>query len=228
VPVPAAVHDSGVQRAKGRDSELTAFVAAEGAAKLLMRQVQNALSTLVAGEMDSLFALVTREVPRAIRCARATLFLVEEPGKGARANLRTVFAEGTRVSLPITRRSIAGGAVAENKPQLVHDAYLDARFDPHWDRKTGFRTHAVLCYPIRAALDHDVRYGCVQLINKQDAGGGAEGVIFQESDIRLVDGLCKKLASVLLRASASGGVFGVTGSGRVVHRVEPPLVLPDD
>ena len=59
--------------------------------------------------------------------------------------------------------------------QNVHDAYVDSRFDPFWDRKNGYRTHSILCAPIRTIEDPDVRYGCVQLINKKGMDGSFDG-----------------------------------------------------
>ena len=54
--------------------------------------------------------------------------------------------------VPINRRSLAGSTVASNELQAVEDAYADLRFDPYWDRKSGYRTVSILCCPVRRGV----------------------------------------------------------------------------
>jgi adenylate cyclase len=35
------------------------------------------------------------------------------------------------------------------KPEIIDDAYADARFNQEVDRRTGYRTRNILCVPIR-------------------------------------------------------------------------------
>lgn len=44
------------------------------------------------------------------------------------------------------------------------DAYSDARFDPRFDRETGYVTRSVLCLPIFS--DGGAVIGVIQLVNK--------------------------------------------------------------
>ncbi len=41
-------------------------------------------------------------------------------------------------------KSIAGFVAATGRTLNIRDAYLDKRFDPSWDRKTGYKTKAML------------------------------------------------------------------------------------
>eukprot|EP01062_Namystynia_karyoxenos_P074415 TRINITY_DN712_c0_g1_i1.p1 TRINITY_DN712_c0_g1~~TRINITY_DN712_c0_g1_i1.p1 ORF type:complete len:1356 (+),score=452.92 TRINITY_DN712_c0_g1_i1:114-4181(+) len=76
---------------------------------------------------------------------------------------------------------IAGTVALTGEACNIPDAYSDSRFNPEVDRRTGYRTRAILCYPIL----HEGRVVAVaQLINKVDAHGRAD--VFTAADERLL------------------------------------------
>ena len=60
-------------------------------------------------------------------------------------------ATGEIVTMPrsIPRHSVAGWVFSEGTSALVPDAYADPRFYTGVDEKTGYRTRAILCVPLR-------------------------------------------------------------------------------
>lgn len=118
-------------------------------------------------------ALIKRLVSTAskiVNADRASLFLVD-PATG---DLWSKVAEGEN-SREIRIRAGQGlaGWVAQNGQMLnIPDAYHDARFNQDVDRRTGYRTKAILCGPVRNLQGQTI--GVIQVINKQSGGVFAE------------------------------------------------------
>jgi len=85
---------------------------------------------------------------------------------------------------------IAGSVFTANQPVFIHDAYADSRFNPEVDRKTGYRTHNILCTPIR---NKGKVIGVTQVLNKRDGG-------FDQEDLKLLEALTSQAASALENA----------------------------
>ncbi len=69
------------------------------------------------------------------------------------------------------------GWVAENmKPVYVNDVYKDGRFDPNYDKMTGFDSRSILCVPL---LFKGKLLGVIQAINPIDRAG------FDNNDLSL-------------------------------------------
>lgn len=73
-------------------------------------------------------------------------------------------------------QGIAGWVAQNRKNLLVNDAYNDPRFDPMYDKNTGFITKSILCAPL---LFKGKLLGVIQAINPVDKDG------FDENDINL-------------------------------------------
>ncbi len=69
-------------------------------------------------------------------------------------------------------RGLVGAALKLGRPVLVQDAYADPRFDPSFDRATGYRTRSVLAVPLHSRAGDPV--GVLQALNKRDGSFGAE------------------------------------------------------
>ena len=90
------------------------------------------------------------ELSREVMTAEASSLLVLEPETG---KLQFVVARGTAgPALKSTTvdlgQGIAGWVAQTGEPLLIADAYRDARFDPSYDQRTGFRTRSILTVPI--------------------------------------------------------------------------------
>ncbi|XP_021361131.1 cGMP-specific 3',5'-cyclic phosphodiesterase-like isoform X2 [Mizuhopecten yessoensis] len=77
----------------------------------------------------------------------------------------SIHTEDNEIKVPFGR-GIAGH-VAETKETVnIEEAYDDPRFNQDVDKKTGYRTHSILCMPILSYDDELV--GVAQIINKVD------------------------------------------------------------
>jgi len=73
-------------------------------------------------------------------------------------------SELVEIRLPIGK-GIAGHVAATGDVANIADAYLDPRFNPEFDRKSGYRTKTILCMPMKNKDDKIV--GVFQLLNKR-------------------------------------------------------------
>ncbi|MCE9584300.1 MAG: PP2C family protein-serine/threonine phosphatase, partial [Planctomycetes bacterium] len=71
----------------------------------------------------------------------------------------------TVIRFPIGK-GIAGHVAATKEIVNIADAYQDPRFNPEFDRKTGYKTQTILCAPL-LTRDNEV-IGVLQVINKKD------------------------------------------------------------
>jgi sigma-B regulation protein RsbU (phosphoserine phosphatase) len=88
------------------------------------------------------------------------------------------------------------GTVAESsRPLLIPDAYKDSRFNPAFDRETGFRTRCVLTVPLKA---RGSLIGVAQVLNRRTADGTPS--TFDESDVAKFSTLADHAAIALENA----------------------------
>ena len=60
---------------------------------------------------------------------------------------------------------IAGWVAKYQQPLVIEDCYKDPRFNPSYDKKTGFRTKSMICVPM---MRDGKLIGTMQVINKKD------------------------------------------------------------
>lgn len=94
----------------------------------------------------------------------ASVFLVDSAKQELFSHVNSTGAE---ICIPITT-GIAGRVATSGEPLIINDAYADERFNRSNDLKTGFRTHSILCVPLK--LKRGAVIGVVQLINKTRRG----------------------------------------------------------
>ena len=89
------------------------------------------------------------------------------------------------------------GAVVLMSGEMINvkNAYKDPRFDPEWDKVTGFRTTSLLCAPL---LTSNETVGVVYVINKLDDDGNIEE--FSKEDESLLEHFADT-ASVAIKKS---------------------------
>jgi len=114
--------------------------------------------------------LVTRqlvpEVARLLGAERATVYLADAD-RGELYSLVAMGMDFTELRFPLTR-GIAGAAATGLAVVNVADDHRDPRFNPEFDRQSGFRTRSVLAAPMRDATGALV--GVLQVLNRR--GGG--------------------------------------------------------
>ncbi|MEO7095721.1 MAG: GAF domain-containing protein, partial [Polyangiales bacterium] len=161
-----------------------------------LRDVGLALGTTL--DLDALLRLILERTTEALEAERATLYLVEQKKRSQRHDpgsesdgddISGMSVERTtsginRWETMLVSRVVEGGSIDEIALHLgegiagevartgrtanVRDAYTDARFSRAWDEKTGFRTRAVLCVPLRSQLGRII--GVIQVLNKRPGG----------------------------------------------------------
>jgi adenylate cyclase len=114
-------------------------------------------------ELDSLLARVMAEATRMLDAERSTLFLHDEKTD----TLFSRVAQGSGVGeirLP-SHAGIAGTVFTNNKTINIPHAYADLRFNPGFDKTTGFFTRSILCTPVVNKYGKVI--GVTQALNKR-------------------------------------------------------------
>ena len=114
-------------------------------------------------ELDSLLARVMAEATRMLDAERSTLFLHDEKTD----TLFSRVAQGDKVGeirLP-SHAGIAGTVFTTNKTVNIPHAYADLRFNPGFDKTTGFFTRSILCTPVVNKYGKVI--GVTQALNKR-------------------------------------------------------------
>src|SRR5581483_9499860 len=154
----------------------------------VLREVMEALAA--EPDLDTLFQLVLARITDAMQADRASLFLIDV----ARGDLWTRITEGDQIReirLPLGQ-GIAGHVAATGDTVNIPDAYEDPRFNPSFDRASGYRTRTILCMPL---VGRDgARLGAVQVLNK------AAGV-FTPDDEALLAALGTQVAIAIRNAA---------------------------
>jgi cAMP-specific phosphodiesterase 4/calcium/calmodulin-dependent 3',5'-cyclic nucleotide phosphodiesterase len=94
----------------------------------------------------------------------ASVFLVDVEKKELYSSVNS---SGSEIRIPITS-GIAGHVASTGETVVIDDAYSDDRFNRGNDLKTGFRTHNMMCVPLK--MKKGMIIGVVQLINKTCSG----------------------------------------------------------
>ena len=131
-------------------------------------------------ELDPLLDIILEIALEAVDGDRGTIYLIN----AQRHELWTKVAtglEGDRketLLLPIGK-GIAGYVAGTGDALSIPDAYADPRFDPSFDRKTGYTTSSILCVPMRKK-DGEIE-GVFQLLNKRSGRFTDDDMTFIEA-----------------------------------------------
>jgi len=132
-------------------------------------------------DLDPLLAQIAAAATDVLDCERATVFLCDH-AKGELCSRIATGMEGApiqEIRFPIDK-GIAGEVATTGKGVNIPDPYADPRFNPDFDRKSGFVTKSLLTLPLGG---HDGRIvGVLQVLNKR---GGP----FSDRDHRLLSTL---------------------------------------
>lgn len=107
--------------------------------------------------VNSLIFTITQRTVRVVDADRCTLYLVDNVQKA-------LFAMQGEVNIRISmEQGIAGSVATSGQVLNIPDAYDNPNFNQAIDKKSGYRTKAILCMPIKA---EDQVIGVLQLMNK--------------------------------------------------------------
>ena len=122
-------------------------------------------------KLGSLLERIISTVTRLLNAERSTLFLNDENSQ----ELYTEIGEGlgaTRIRFP-NHLGIAGTVLTTGETVNIQHAYADLRFNPSFDRQTGYFTRSILCTPLVNKQGRVI--GVTQALNKK-------GGVFTEDD----------------------------------------------
>ncbi|MBI1913626.1 MAG: GAF domain-containing protein [Planctomycetes bacterium] len=137
-------------------------------AKMLDNQRKEAEFLNVVAEISSeiqlgrLLQMIMSMVTKILNAERSTLFLNDEKTN----ELYTEVGEGlgaTRIRFP-NRMGIAGTVFQTGETVNIPYAYADLRFNPAFDKQTGFFTRSLLCVPVTNKAGKAI--GVTQVLNK--------------------------------------------------------------
>jgi adenylate cyclase len=113
-------------------------------------------------DLTALLQKIMQKTSEVMEADRSTLFLVDDE----KQEIWSKVAQGEslkeiRVPLGV---GIAGHVAKTGEIVNIADAYQDPRFNPEVDRRTGYKTHTILCMPMRNLKGQVI--GVIQVLNK--------------------------------------------------------------
>lgn len=126
-------------------------------------------------DLSAILVRVVKETTKMLNAERATIFL-HDPATGT---LFSRVASGSEISEIrfASHLGIAGAVFTSGESMNIPYAYADLRFNPAFDKQTGFFTRSILCVPIVNKDDKVI--GVSQMLNKHG------GVFTDEDEQRL-------------------------------------------
>ena len=149
------------------------------------------VATAVAQTLDlgALMDKIIAKISDVLQAERSSLFLLDRETHELWAK-KAEGAEVTEMRFP-SSQGLAGHVATTGQVVNIPDAYADTRFNPAFDRLTGFRTTTVLCVPIRNREGEII--GVTQAMNKQKG-------VFDREDEDLLQALSSQIAMALENA----------------------------
>lgn len=117
-------------------------------------------------DLDELLASIVAAATDLLDCERATVFLYDAAADELRSRVATGIADSpiSEIRFPASR-GIAGEVARTGKLVTLSDAYADPRFNPEFDRASGFLTRSMLA--VRLTDHGDETVGVLQVLNKR-------------------------------------------------------------
>ena len=126
----------------------------------LIEAAKNLNSTL---NLDRLLNIILETALRIVDGDRGTVYLVDEYSNELWSRVLKG-EEQIKIRLPMGK-GIAGYVGATGDTLNIPNAYFDPRFNPEFDKQTGYRTESILCMPMRNKGGKII--GVFQLLNKR-------------------------------------------------------------
>lgn len=117
-------------------------------------------------DLDEMLSAIVDAATSLLDCERATVFLYDAEANELCSRIATGI-EGSPISEIrfSASRGIAGEVARTGQLVNLPDAYADPRFNPDFDKASGFRTRSMLT--VRLADHGDATVGVLQLLNKR-------------------------------------------------------------
>ena len=151
------------------------------------------MSTLLSSEkeLDVLVNKIVDQTTRMMGCERSSVLLIDPAAK----ELYALVAQGLdckelRFSMD---KGIAGYVARTGEVLNIPDAYKDSRFNPAFDKTSGFHTGSILCMPLIDRQGH--KLGVIQCLNNKNEK--SEIIPFDHTDEMFLSAVAGQ-ASILL------------------------------
>lgn len=139
-------------------------------------------------DLDSLLGIAVDKASAVVDAERTSIYIFD----AVRGFLRTSHAPGIDDEIELTLGSGVAGDVARTmRIANVPSAYDDPRFDPQFDRRTGYKTRSILAAPIISSTGQLL--GVVQSLNKTTAPA------FDAADESLIVAVASHIAGAMER-----------------------------
>ena len=141
-----------------------------------IREKENAFLKLMSDinsefELSRMLMRVVQEITAMLTSERATIFMYDQ-STGTLFSRVSAGGEINEIRFP-SHLGIAGEVFTSGKSMNIPHAYADLRFNPSFDKQTGFFTRSILCVPI--VNNDNETIGVTQVLNKK-------GGIFSDED----------------------------------------------
>ena len=137
-------------------------------------------------DLSAILLRVVKETTTMLNAERATIFL-HDPATGTLFSRVSSGSEISEIRFPC-HLGIAGAVFTSGESMNIPYAYADLRFNPAFDRQTGFFTRSILCVPI--VNKNDKVIGVSQMLNKR-------GGIFTDEDEQRLKAFTAQIAIAL-------------------------------
>ncbi len=127
---------------------------------LLIDAAKTVNSTL---DLDKLLDVILETAIKSIGADRGTLYVVDELKSEIWSKAHSG-SEVVEIRQPIGK-GLSGYVAKTGETINIPDAYSDSRFNPDFDKKTGYRTNNMLCMPMRNRDGKII--GVFQILNKK-------------------------------------------------------------
>jgi len=168
-------------------AQLEAALRREHKKMALVQDVGRALSSAL--DLDRLLVVIMDKITQLMEADRSTLYLLSEDGTQLWSKV-VQGGEVVEIRLKVGE-GIAGWVASSGERVNIPDAYVDTRFQPAVDLRSGYRTRSILCCAMRDSQGTIV--GVLQVLNKQ---GGP----FTGEDEDLLEALASQAAIAIENA----------------------------
>jgi adenylate cyclase len=192
-------------------------------------------------DLSTMLSKVVTEAARMLQADRATLFLNDEKTNELFSRVAMGASVG-EIRLPNTA-GIAGAVFTTGQAINIPYAYADLRFNPAFDKRTGYFTRSILCVPIVNKLGKTI--GATQVLNKK--GGTFTGedekrlkvftaqLAISLENAKLFDdiqnmknyneGVLQSMSNGVVTLNEDGRIVTCNGAGLRILRTKPKEVL---
>ncbi len=122
-------------------------------------------------ELTPLLQKIITTISTMLDCERATLFINDEKTNELYTEVGEGLDEKSVIRFP-NHLGIAGTVFTSGKPVNIPHAYADLRFNPSFDKQTGFFTRSILCMPVFNKEGKAI--GVSQVLNKRGGSFNSE------------------------------------------------------